>query len=1045
MSDASPPPLPPRPSTTRREPRGEPFGRYVLESSIGAGGMGTVYRAWDRSLSRTVALKILRPELSGGRADLRERFQREARAAARLRHPAIVALHEVGEVDGAPYLTMDLIEGGTLVEQLAATSGPKTAGDPGGYAGLRRELLVFARVVEGVGYAHGQGIVHRDLKPANVLVDREGQPYVSDFGLAKDLDQGPSTDRLTQTGAIMGTPGYMSPEQAEGTAVTAASDVFSLGVILYEILTGQLPFRAPVPAALIRAILLDEPVAPRTHYRKLHRDLETICLRCLEKSPARRYPDGDALHRDLRSYLEGEPILARPISLSRRGARWVRRHRLVTALLVFAVGLLATGILVAIEREVEYRNRLALRREFETLDDQLERAWQAGDRDRRRELLPRLDAAAAVLLAEEADPGILIERGRMRLLAGLLDDAEADLLLAIEQLGDGDARPRAILGRVYLSRYLNGLESVRRRIVDPAASAEAKWAQLEALDPALARTKAQAVAELRLAAGSTVDPAEGALLDAYLAFLAAEWAAVSEAAELAIDSHVTTEAYWLAGLARFEPVRPVQVASEVQRRMGDEAIAYLQDSVAAARGFGDARIALAEAKSWRIEHRRHDLVTEAEAGIRPLRDVDDLEDEVERALADARIARLQGADPRRVARTIAELAWTGGEIARKMQDERTGAGEVRDLRSSLRPFLDELEALDPRDRDHLVLGYMGRLWECYATSGPDDVDALRRAADYHDEAIRRGLDLAAAFRRRGDARYELGRALGAAGMEGVEEALEGAIQDYDRIVANDPWARRYRGLSRYLLGERARRTGDPYEEWFQLALDDLETQEGDLEEVLSPRAFSRLHVAAAERARGRDVQADVEVAIEELRTYARMGQLPGHLPFLDESVAPGWAHLLLAQDEEKLGLDARGSYTRATEVFAGSPVRWLWVLCMEIEALMALDRFDEACAAVLREEACSDSRGSWLEARGHSRGLGMLADRLRRGPSSVEVLVHTAAIHARFSVEAGSDSVRLVDTAFALLQRARDEGSAWSELATRPGLAALHADPRWGR
>jgi serine/threonine-protein kinase len=317
---------------------------YEVEAVLGRGGVGVVYRARHLRLNRPVALKML---LAGpyARPEELERFLREAEAVAGLRHANVVQLYDVGDADGRPYFTMELVEGGSLAHKLADAPLP-----------ARRAAALVTAVAEAVQAAHQSGIVHRDLEPGNVLLTPDGTPKVTDFGLARRLEGGSG---LTLSGAPLGTPSYMAPEQARGdqAAIGPATDVYALGAILYECLTGRPPFRAETATATLQQVLADDPVRPARLNRSVPRDLETICLKCLAKAPRRRYPTAQALADDLRRFERGEPIAARPAGWLERAARWVRRRPAAAVLLAAGVLMLA-GVTAAAVWYVDHRARL---------------------------------------------------------------------------------------------------------------------------------------------------------------------------------------------------------------------------------------------------------------------------------------------------------------------------------------------------------------------------------------------------------------------------------------------------------------------------------------------------------------------------------------------------------------------------------------------------------------------------------------------------------------------------------------------------------------
>jgi serine/threonine protein kinase len=285
---------------------------YELYEVLGSGGMGIVYKAHQKSMNRTVAIKMVLAGGSCSTADL-VRFRSEAETVARLKHPNIVQIHEVGQHEGQPYLALEYVDAGNLSQSLN--------GNPVSPAKSARLVLTLADAVQ---HAHEQGVVHRDLKPANILLAADGTPRITDFGLAKRLDH--ESDQ-TRTGTVKGTPNYMAPEQALGrvSEIGPATDVYSLGVILYEMLTGRVPFSGETILETLEQVRTFDPVPPRQLVPKVPRSLETICLKCLAKAPARRYSSAHALAEDLQAYLNGDSISARPDSMAQQIARTISR------------------------------------------------------------------------------------------------------------------------------------------------------------------------------------------------------------------------------------------------------------------------------------------------------------------------------------------------------------------------------------------------------------------------------------------------------------------------------------------------------------------------------------------------------------------------------------------------------------------------------------------------------------------------------------------------------------------------------------------------
>jgi hypothetical protein len=378
---------------------GHSFGDYEVLEELGRGGMGVVYKARQVSLNRVVALKQILAGAHAGPADL-TRFRAEAEAVARLQHPNIVQVFEVGEHQGRPFLSLEFCGGGNLAKKLNGTPlPPKEA----------------ARLVETLGRAvhaaHQRQVIHRDLKPANVLLTEEGAPKITDFGLAKKVD---SAEGLTLSGVPMGTYSYMPPEQAEGKwkEVGPAADVYALGAILYECLTGRPPFKAATLKETLRQVVHDDPVSPRQLQPKTPCDLETICLKCLRKEPAKRYASALELAEDLRRFQDGKPIKARPVGAGERVVKWVRRQPVLAGITALFVASLLTGTGVSTYLAVLANNRAdQIEKDAKAIKDEQEKTKHEQEKTKHEQ-----GKTAAALKESEAN----LKGSQIRLVDGLL-------------------------------------------------------------------------------------------------------------------------------------------------------------------------------------------------------------------------------------------------------------------------------------------------------------------------------------------------------------------------------------------------------------------------------------------------------------------------------------------------------------------------------------------------------------------------------------------------------------------------------------------------
>lgn len=528
------------------------FGDYDLLEKIAQGGMGVVYRARQTQLDRIVAVKMILAGQFATDAEV-ERFRNEALAAAQLQHPSIVAIHEVGRLAGQYFFSMDYVEGHALGDLVREKPLPAA-----------RAAAYMCEIADAIHFAHQHGVLHRDLKPANVLVDRADRPRVTDFGLAKRIDQ---DSNLTATGAMLGTPGYMPPEQVRGEAAKlgAPSDVYALGAILYELLTTRPPFQGESALDTFLQVVNHEPISPRMLNAKVPRDLETICLKCLEKEPSRRYATAAELAADLRHFLAGEPILARPISRTERAWRWCRRRPSLASL---ATALVLT--ILASFAAVTWQWRAA-----EAQYQKTQQALSAAEKNLEKAQSAASQAAIAMDEMSRRRPlGMKWERGEQDLVRNVIK-----LHGELQQLSHGNPAAQldsalgyARIGRGYL--LLNQVEEASAKYLEAIAQVEALVAQ----DPQRIAYR-QTLAELHVLHGRALQEAGSAELRQKAV---AEYNTAIELGSQLIHEkpadprhrHVLANAYYNLGRLHVE-----QVENDAARREFEQALTLQKDLV----------------------------------------------------------------------------------------------------------------------------------------------------------------------------------------------------------------------------------------------------------------------------------------------------------------------------------------------------------------------------------------------------------------------------------------------------------------------------------
>ncbi len=787
------------------EPQGLPFGRYQLLAELGRGGMGVVLKAWDTQLKRVVAVKQVLPDRAG--PEWVERFLREAQSAARLRHPAVVAIHDVGVVDGQHYFTCDFVEG-TSLEALAKTSVP-----------VRRAVELVRTVAEALASAHAQGIVHRDVKPGNVLVDAAGRPYVTDFGLAKDVAD-EHRAALTTEGDLVGSPAYMSPEQAQGMVegVGPASDQFSLGVVLYELLVGRRPFDDHGIPNLLRSIQERDPARPSVANPRVHRDLETVCLKAMEKDPAKRYPAMADLAADLGRWLDGEPIHARPVGRIGRLARKAARHSVVASLLAAALLVsLAAGVYAV----------LAQRRASQATTDA-------------EELLAKSRAVSKVFARwSQLAP-------TMRELEGISRDATLQ----------GAERDSAILP--HMDRVTAFL---RDTPPDPASQAAAL--ALAGYARHLCGAGQEAGHLFERARGADHDVPYGALIEALARFSdyvdAQKMPAVTTMGSGLVFE--PTPAETPAMRASRERIETLLSAAERCRIWGREGA---EDFAAAIRGLRamqagrleEAEQALTAALSGPDLRAFETGLLLARAKVRYLRkDFDGAIEDV------APVLRVRPRDP--------EAWYFQGEVASGKAQEMVlrGGDPRRVLEESIHAY-DVCVKLDEgwsSARNCRAVAWAA-LADYLVTRGEDPTDAFQRAVEDYDEAIRICPDVAAPRLNRSFVLQRLARHQATRGQD-PRAALQDAIKDAtDALVleAGNGSALNNRGIALLALGEAiAERGPDPRPVWNRAIADFEEAASLDPRhaDARGNRGLAWLDIADWEANRGMDARASYEKAL----------------------------------------------------------------------------------------------------------------------------------------------------------------------------------------
>jgi tRNA A-37 threonylcarbamoyl transferase component Bud32/tetratricopeptide (TPR) repeat protein len=600
---------------------GQQLGDYQIVREIARGGMGIVYEAKQRSLQRTVAIKLILKGQLASESDI-ERFRREAEMAANLRHPNIVAVHEIGEHAGYHYFAMDYIAGCGL-EQIAR--GKPLSG--------KKAAQYLLKVADAIRCAHAQGILHRDLKPSNILIDAGDEPHVSDFGLAKRLED---DSQLTAADMRLGSPSYMSPEQAGRlhAEVGPATDIYGLGATLYELLTGRPPFRAETPALTILQVLEIEPAPPRLLNANVDRDVETICLKCLEKEPSRRYESVETLIDDLRHYLADEPIHARPVGVVGRLRRWCRRNPLVASLSAATVLLLVFGLVAT---SVGYIRATRAEKAATQAKERATEEQQRAENNERRAL-----GAVRKYFTTISENRLLNEPGMQLLRKELLLLAKDDSEQLLEE--NRKSSNRAMQAELALAHYRLGV--MAEELTDKTD------AMMRALDEYKKARELQEGLLGEMSGDVTFLEAYGRTLNA-LGSLCVRLGAFKEAAE-AYDGALAARTKVAGGNS--PPENAMQLLANTEMNLG--LLTWMELTAAPATSSSRTEIELARAQMNTAQQRREQLIAEARDQDRRLEIIPDVRHDL--AMGYYNLARVDIAEHRR-------LQVSGGRASEAME------------------------------------------------------------------------------------------------------------------------------------------------------------------------------------------------------------------------------------------------------------------------------------------------------------------------------------------------------------------------------------------